>query len=146
MMTRLTPRLTPALTAPGSPLIRALSLLALLTPVAAALANDMPDSRPALSVSDSQRVRLSAVRLSQSDDTLTLRGRASRPIPHRGFIPGAVRVSLHDGSGQTLETRTVRPMRPNRQARFSDFFVQLPKPHPMPAGAEVRVAAVPNSN
>jgi hypothetical protein len=129
-----------SLTVPHAHWIRALSLLALLAPVAVTAAQDV---RPTLIVSDSQRVQLSAVRLSQNHDQLTLRGRASRLIPRRGFIPGAVQVRLQDASGQTLATRTVRPMRPNRQARYSDFFVQLPKPDPMPAGAQVRVAAVP---
>ncbi|WPL16384.1 hypothetical protein Thiowin_01338 [Thiorhodovibrio winogradskyi] len=136
-------RLLPSLTVPLPHIIHGLSLLVLLAPVAVVSAAEVRDSRPVLEVRDSQRVHLSAVRLSQDNDQLTLRGRASRPIARRGFIPGAVQVSLHDPSGQTLATRTIRPMRPNRQARFSDFFVQLPKPDPMPTGTQVRVVAVP---
>lgn len=118
--------------------------LALLTFVgAAAAASGHQQGAPALEVVDSSRLHLSDVRLSQSDEQLTLRGRAARPVARRGLIPGAVRVTLLDAAGQPLVTRTVRPMRPNRQATFARFFVQLAKPDSMPEGARVLVAAVP---
>jgi hypothetical protein len=114
-----------------------------LVPVAALAAAEVKDAGPVLEVIDSSRVHLSAVRLSEADGVVTLRGRASRPIASRGFIPGAVRVSLHDASGNRLATSTVRPMRPNSHARYGKFFVQLATPDPMPEGTRVRVAAVP---
>lgn len=115
---------------------------AILIPGSVVLAGQGQDARPSIEVTDSQRLHLYAVRLRTNDQVLILRGRAARPIPSRGFIPGAVRVTLLDASGQSLATRVTKPMRPNNHSTFGDFFVQIPTPDGQSLdGARVLVAA-----
>ena len=133
-------------------LVKRLTALVILVPLAAMSAPQEEAIRPALEVIDSSRAHLSAVRLSEHDGVLTLRGRVSRSIARRGFIPGAVKVTLLDAEGQTLANKMTSPMRPNRQSRFGKFFVQLDESElavanvadPF-AGTRVQVAAVPET-
>lgn len=123
--------------------LRGLIILACVMPGTLAAAGHAPLVRPVIEVLDSSQVHLSALYLRERDGRLTLRGRASRLLPQRGFIPGAVRITLHNAAGDTLATRTVRPMRANRQAHFGQFYVELPRSAALPEHSLIRVAAVP---
>ncbi|EIC21772.1 hypothetical protein [Thiorhodovibrio frisius] len=133
-------------------LVKVLAVFVILAPLAAMSAPQEAATQPALEVIDSSRVHLSAVHIHERDGVLTLRGRASRLIARRGLIPGAVKVTLLDAQGQILASTIAKPMRPNHQSRFADFFVQLKESdfaapdiaEPF-AGTRVQVAAVPAS-
>lgn len=103
-------------------------LIALSIVLGSACANQpLGDRADALLVerATSSRYHFSRVRVEPSAESISVSGEIARVIPHRGMIPGKVRISLLGADGQLLEQTEVTPMRRNRQDRSAHFYSRL---------------------
>ncbi|GAB0147809.1 MULTISPECIES: hypothetical protein [Marichromatium] len=96
----------------------AIALLAVSTlPLAA--------ERPRVDTVDSARVAFGLVQAETETSGVHVHGTLAQRIPHRGAVPGAIRVQVLDAQGQVLAERDVAPMRRNRQALSAHFNTHL---------------------
>jgi hypothetical protein len=76
----------------------------------------------------SNRYDFSRISVESAAGSISVSGEVARAIPHRGLIPGKVRLSMFDADGQLLEQTEVKPMRRNRQDRSAHFYARLAMP------------------
>ncbi|MEA1048521.1 hypothetical protein U5801_01610 [Lamprobacter modestohalophilus] len=103
-------------------------LIALSVVLGPACANQpLGDHTDALVVerATSSHYHFSRVRVEPEAGSISVSGEVARVIPHRGMIPGKVRISLLGADGQLLEQTEVAPMRRNRQDLSAHFYVRL---------------------
>ncbi|MBK5938746.1 hypothetical protein [Halochromatium roseum] len=103
-------------------------LIALSVVLGPACANQpLSDRTDALVVerATSSRYHFSRVRVEPGAGSISVSGELARVIPHRGMIPGKVRISLLDADGELLEQTEVAPMRGNRQDLAAHFHARL---------------------
>ncbi|NKN32691.1 hypothetical protein [Marichromatium bheemlicum] len=96
---------------------------------------------PQVDTVDSTRVAFGLVQAETEASGIRVHGSVAQRIPHRGAIPGEVRVQVLDAAGQVLAERDVSPMRRNRQALSAHFNTHLDVVPPR--GGSVRVIHLP---
>jgi len=106
-------------------------LIALVMITGTACANQpLSDRADGMTVerASSSHYHFSRVRVEPELGAMSVSGEVARVIPHRGMIPGKVRISLIGADGQLLEQAEVKPMRRNRQDQSAHFYVRFETP------------------
>ncbi len=127
---------TPTLSNTPTRLPRIALLIALVMIAGPACANQpLSDRADEMTVerASSSHYHFSRVRVEPDVGSMTVSGEVARVVPHRGLIPGQVRISLIGADGRLLEQAEVKPMRRNRQDQSAHFYARFETPA-MPGG------------
>jgi hypothetical protein len=92
---------------------------------------------PEVELISSSRYEFREVRVDPAVDSISIKGEVAHMIPHRGMVPGKIRIALIGADGQVLEQTEVAPMRSNRQDQSDHFYARLTTPPP--AGSKLRI-------
>jgi len=106
-------------------------LIALVMITGTACANQpLSDRADGITVerASSSHYHFSRVRVEPEVGAMSVSGEVARVIPHRGMIPGKVRISLIGADGKVLEQAEVKPMRRNRQDQSAHFYARFETP------------------
>jgi hypothetical protein len=96
-----------------------------------------PIEAPKVELVSSSRYAFREVRVDPGVDSISIKGEVAHLIPHRGMVPGKIRIALIGADGQVLEQTEVAPMRSNRQDRSDHFYARLTTPPPV--GSKLRI-------